>query len=293
MRELIRNGWSYHDSESERLAQELEKSEITELVEEDQGPCLRLSNHTIGEHLRDWPRARRFAEHVCGVHVNHLNWRVAGAHLAVARYMDGALGDAQQAEIDCIAASDDPVSALLGIRSILAGALAGTGNIDQARSILEAANKFASGRETSTCDREMAMVNNNVATDLINNQNLDERNSQFMRNCALAALKFWNRCGTWVHKERALYLLSLVSNRLSEYQSGLNYAQSALEVIAANGEDKVDECFIRLAAARAYKKLGSDELYADELAQADAIAKEWSDELLVKEYRDTRLKLVS
>lgn len=293
MRELIRQGWSYHDTESERLARELETSNIEELEEGDQGLCLRLSNHTIGEHLGDWSRARRFVERVSSVHGSHLNWRVAGPHIAVAWYMDGALGEAQQAEINCIAASDDPVGAYLGIRSIVAGALAGTGDIDQARSILDAANKFASAGEAKSSDREMAMVNNNVASNLLASPNLDARHGEFMRNCALAALKFWKRCGTWQNEERALYLLSLVSNRLGEYENGLNYARSALEVIEANGEDKIDECFIRLAAACAYKGLGNDELCAGELTQADSIAKNWSDESLVKEYQDTRLKLES
>ena len=62
--DLIRDGWSYHDTESERLAGELEAAGLRELKGEAPAHCLRLANHTIGEHLGDWPRARRFAEAV-------------------------------------------------------------------------------------------------------------------------------------------------------------------------------------------------------------------------------------
>jgi hypothetical protein len=53
---LLNNGWEYHDKESERLASELELAAKQEVTSSDLSPFLHLSAHTIGEHLRDWPR---------------------------------------------------------------------------------------------------------------------------------------------------------------------------------------------------------------------------------------------
>ena len=106
--DLIRDGWGYHDTESERLAGELEAANLGELKGEASAHCVRLSNHTIGEHLGDWPRARRFAEAVREATADHPGG--FGAHLAVARYMDGDTVAAQQAEIECLGAAEDPWS---------------------------------------------------------------------------------------------------------------------------------------------------------------------------------------
>ena len=91
--DLIRDGWGYHDTESERLAGELEVADLRELKGEAPAHCLRLANHTIGEHLGDWPRARRFAEAVRDATADSPVDAGFGAHLAVARYMDAALGE--------------------------------------------------------------------------------------------------------------------------------------------------------------------------------------------------------
>ena len=47
--DLIRDGWGYHDTESERLAAELERANLDELAGGGPAQCLRLSNHMIGE----------------------------------------------------------------------------------------------------------------------------------------------------------------------------------------------------------------------------------------------------
>ncbi len=113
-----------------------------------------------------------------------------------------------------------------------------------------------------------------------------------MVDCATVSLKFWKKCGTWVNEERALYLLSLVNNRLQDYCRGLEYAVSALGVINANGEEPVDEAFIRLAVARAHAGLSNRDRCSKELIKADALAAEWSDKSLTAEYQRERMKIV-
>ena len=290
---LIFEGWRYHDTESERLADELEAADLGDLDGDAAGRCLRLSNHTIGEHLDDWPRARRFAETVCAADPARLRNATSGAHLAVARYMDGAEAAAQQAEIDCLGAAQDPLATYLMVKSSLAGALAGTGRFADAGLVIGAANRLAAGLgESGSADRSMAIVNNNLASELVNRDDLDTEQARLMLACADAAHTFWKRCGTWVNEERALYLLALVHNRTGEYGRGLEYAGAALDVIGANGEEPVDEAFIRLAAAKAHLGLSNTPGRDEEVARADALAAKWSDESLVDEYHRDRAKAI-
>lgn len=292
--DLIRDGWGYHDTESERLAGELEAADLGELKGEGPGHCLRLSNHTIGEHLGDWPRARRFAEAVREAAADHPPQAGFGAHLAVARYMDGDTVAAQQAEIECLGAAEHPVDAYLTVKSFLAGALAGTGRFADAGVVIAAANRLALGLgDEATSNRSMAVTNNNLASELVESDELDSDQARLMMDCAQAAHTFWLRCGTWVNEERALYLLALVNNRVEAFRAGLQHAHAALDVIAANGEEPVDEAFIRLAAARSHIGLSDTASAKEHLATADELAEAWAEESLTTWYQGERRKVDS
>ena len=68
---------------------------------------------------------------------------------------------------------------------------------------------------------------------------------------------------------------------------------AALDVIEANGgegQEKVDEAFIRLAAAVAYAGLGNERARHEELITADAMASKWSDDTLTAAYHSERGK---
>ena len=137
----------------------------------------------------------------------------------------------------------------------------------------------------------MAVANNNLANDLVECEDLDSTGSRLMVACANAAHIFWKRCGTWVNEERALYLLALVHNRLGNHQAGLQAAQSALDVIMKNGEEPVDEAFIRMAAGVAFIGLSDVESARVQLATADALVESWPDESLVSWYQSERAKV--
>ena len=292
--DLIRDGWTYHDTESERLARELEAANFDELAGDMPGQCLRLSNHTIGEHLADWPRARRFAEAVWLAQKDRSHSEAFSANLAVARFMDGAEALAQQAEIDSLQKADDQLAAYLIVKSLLAAALAGSRRFADAGLVIVAANRLATNLNTSKAvNRNMAVANNNLASDLVESLELDENGIRLMLDCADAAHTFWKRCGTWVNEERALYLLALVNNRVGDHLTGLEHAREALSVIAENGEEPVDEAFVRLAACAAYSGLGNVDSATEQLAQADALAASWSDESLVSWYQDERTKVTT
>lgn len=287
IKDLIRDGWGYHDTESERLADELEAANLDEPAQ-----CLMLSNHTIGEHLGDWARARRFAE--AASEAGTVGWGnpKVGVHLAVARYMDDAPVAAQQAEIDALREVDDPLDVYLLVKSALARALAGSGRCADAGLVIRAANRLAAGLgESRASDRGMAVANNNLASELVESENLDEEQLGLMLDCAEAAHTFWKRCGTWVNEERALYLLALANNRVGNHARAIGFVNAALDVIAGNGEEPVDEAFIRLAAATAHVGLSETASAAECLAKADQLSATWTDQSLVDWFRSERGKV--
>lgn len=289
IKDLIRDGWGYHDTESQRLADELEASDFGGLAGEGPAHCLRLSNHTMGEHLGDWPRARRFAEAVRAATAEDSHDGTFGAHLAVARHMAGDAVASQQAEIDALRVADDPIDVYLTAKSLLAGALAGTGRFADAGRLIAAANRLATGLdESATSTRSMAIANNNLASELVEAAEWDGDRTRLMLDCAAAAHTFWSRCGTWVNEERALYLLALVNNRAGDHRAGLEHAQAALEVIAANGEEPVDQAFIGLAAAAAHIGLSDAESAVEHLARSDELVEAWTDGSLVAWYKRDR-----
>ena len=57
--ELLADGFAHHAAEPERLAQELEAASLEGVGAATLVEFLRVGNHTLGEHLADWPRDAR------------------------------------------------------------------------------------------------------------------------------------------------------------------------------------------------------------------------------------------
>jgi hypothetical protein len=96
--DLLTQGWDYHATESERLAVELE-AVAGSVGDGELDPLLHLSIHTIGEHLGDWPRARRLAEGVLAARTPRAETARAWSRLGVARAMAGDATGALAAEL--------------------------------------------------------------------------------------------------------------------------------------------------------------------------------------------------
>src|SRR6516165_8666811 len=112
---LLDDGWGYHDRESERLARELE-AEADQVHDAELGPFLHLANHTLGEHLADWPRARRLAERVLEGRTPKPETSLAWLRLGIARLMAGDATAAASAELAGLVAAADPLAALIEAR---------------------------------------------------------------------------------------------------------------------------------------------------------------------------------
>lgn len=287
--DLVEGGWNYHETESERLASELENSNYGGLTVDQVAQSLQLANHTIGEHLGDWSRAQDFVHSVLIANpLSARDSRVA-CYRYVADYMSEDHQGAMHAEMDAMISSEHPLGSYVLIKSMLAAALAGSGSIKEGFAILKALNDLASSKELpKTSIRSLAVTNNNVASELLNIESIDSDHRKLLVECATAALVFWKKCGTWINEERALYLLALVEVRIENFEGARDHSQAALRVIHSNGEEPIDEAFIRLTAAEAYCGLGELESARSHIEKANFIAEKWSDDALKAEFENTR-----
>src|SRR5580704_15013301 len=137
--QLLNDGWDYHATETERLASELEAAAATPIAAEDLIPFARLGVHTIGEHLEDWPRARRLAERVLAGRRADAETAKAWAHLWVARLLAGDPAGAAEAELAFLSAATDFRAGVIEARFMLVAALVGCGRTAEATALYGAA----------------------------------------------------------------------------------------------------------------------------------------------------------
>jgi hypothetical protein len=292
---LLEAGWSYHERESARLADELEASvEGTRDAPASWADFLRLANHTIGEHLGDWPRARRLADAVLVGQTPKPETAKAWAHLFIARLLANDPVAAAQAELTLLKANGpDFRAASVETRFMLVAALVSGKRTAEAAALYAAALDLARGLGDAAPHRAVAVASNNLASELVEAPTRSREEDALMTEAAEAAHEFWRRCGTWVHDERALYLKALVASALGRWAEAIVHADAALAIIAANGDEPVDAAFLTLARSRAHRAVGSAAASAADLAAADAAAAGWDDDGLKAWYAEERAKAVS
>ena len=287
LEELINGGWGRHETETEAVAQELE--EHVGLVA-DPGHAAAfsaLASHTVGEHLGDWSRAARLIEAaVKGLQDDAAltsSLILLGVSLEFGEDADGATAAFDRARA---LAGDDAVFA---VRTHLARASAYMGvgtSADLLREHQSAMEVVSEMTDTASVDRLVAIISNNAASHLMEQEELSREEADGMLRIAEAAKGSWTRAGEWVNHERADYLMALVHNRISEWGEGLAAADAGLATIAANGEEPIDEAFLQLARAQALAGLGEDAGRDEALRTADALAAEWDGAL--KAYYDSQ-----
>jgi len=287
---LLDDGWAYHDTESERLAGELEAAALPA------PPALwrrflDLSNHTIGEHLGDWPRARRLADRLLAGQTPDAATAGAWAKLAAARFLAGDAVGALVAETEGVRAAADAKDALIDSRIAVASALIGSKRVGEGAAVYQAVLDLAESAGGRASDRAVAVASNNLASELVEQAGRSPDEDRLMRRAAAAGLSFWRRCGTWVNEERALYLMALVANAVCEPKEALGHIEASLGLIAANGEEPIDVTFLTLAKANALAGLGDAEGHRQALAAADADAAAWDEPGLKAWYAGERARI--
>ena len=291
---LLRDGWDYHDDDSERLARALEAAADHEVTTADLSRFLQLSSHTIGEHLGDWPRALKLGRRI-------LEGRTATSETAKAfgrLYVAAVLADdavaAADLELSCLKGAGEAFgAALLDMRFMLAAALIGAKRTGEAARLYRGALDLVGlVSETQQLDRAIAVTSNNLAWEFYEMPARTDDENALMRLSAETSLKYWLKCGNWINAELAHYLNAVIANVLGDYAAGLMHADAALPIIAANGERPFDMAMLQLARAESLAAMGDYESAARAIGDADASASVLAEPGLKTQYAAMRAKIV-
>jgi hypothetical protein len=274
LKDLLTQGWAYHATESARFAGELEASADAARQTPDQlARYLRVSTHTIGEHLGDWARARRLGDVVLAGLTPSTETAKAWAHLAIARLLAGDAAGAAEAEIAWLGAATDGVAAAaIELKFMLVSALVGGGQAAEATPIYLAGLDLARRQEVSSVCQTASAVSNALATELLEAPSRTADAAALMRIAADAAHEFAVKSGGWYDEFCGHYLKALVANVAGEPDTALAHVDQGMALIVANGRSPIDEAFLHLTRAHAYQLRGEPNESRLELSRSDAIA---------------------
>lgn len=230
-----------------------------------------LINHLQGEILGDWPAAWSLQSQLPSAEPSAKQLR----NQAVAADLAGAAPAAQDlgrrlAEVLAVPPSNaDLAIALAALQHQAPGQEAAAAYLR-----LRALLPMAATVDASAADAMLAAALSNVLSGLLERAvpTLDAPDAAALRQGAALARQLWERTGTWLQQERACYLQALVANRLEEWAEARNWARQGLELIAAHGEEAVDQAFLLLELARACGRLELREAAEQARAQAQALA---------------------
>lgn len=293
--DLINNGWARHDKETAALATDLEEHYGLADTPQRAVGFFGLANHTIGYHLKDWPRALRLAQRVIGRFKPEPALSPVFASLAIAQFMTGDESAALASECKAVELSTDPLASMVRTRVLLSSELSDGGRLEEGARLYQAVLALARSRtEKLGCDRAIGVTSNNLASNLREKKGRTPAEDELMLSAALASREFWKKSGgTWENDERAEYLLALVQIELKKPDEALQHAAKGLEIIAANGPEKVDEAFLNLAAAHAHRVKGDQAGHKTSLARADELAAGFDDQGLKDWFAGERAKMLA
>jgi hypothetical protein len=274
LQKLLDDGWLYHDSESDRLAGELEAAADAGIEPGFLAPFLHLSTHTIGEHLHDWTRALRLGKRVLDGRAPTPETAKAWGRLQVAAVLAGDSIVAAELELSYLnAAGGDIGAAVLDMRFMLVGALVGTKRLGEAARLYGGAVALVERMNPPDfLNRTVAAVSNNLGWELYELPSRSSDMDVLMRLCADTSLRFWLMCGNWINEERALYFRALVCNAVGDAKAALTDAEKALAVIYSHGRRPLDAALLHLARASALGALDDASGKSRALADADVAA---------------------
>jgi hypothetical protein len=286
---LLYDGFDQHAGDSEAYAQALEAAVQGEVPDRHLAQFAKVGVHTLGEHLRDWPRARRLTDRLLAARTPTAETSKAWAHLHVARLLAGDAAGAAEAEVAAyLGAGPDFRAAAVETKFLLVAALVGAGRAVEAAAIYNGALNLARALGDAAPSRAIAVASNNLAMELLEAPSRTDSEAALMQSAATAAHEFWAKAGNWLNDARAAYLEAQVANALNEAAVALAHLDGALALIEANGGAAIDETFLHLARAHALRLAGDEAASAAELARCDDDALGWDDDGLVAWYAQER-----
>lgn len=243
-----------HDDEPERAADCLMTLNLASLDDNGARTCAFLLNHVLGEKLGRWPQA---LDSLAALAQRDSAPLPVLRQLAVAAEFanDAAQGEAASARLAAQAGVDVALAralvslAALGFRSLSAADAPQLGAL-AAKTCAAPAGPLDAGFATSF---------NNVTTALYyatREAPLTAELRGALRRGADAALLFWLRAGGWMEHERAHYLRAKIALRTGEPVAAVAHAERGLTIVAMNGDDPIEKCFLLQLLAASVERAG-------------------------------------
>jgi hypothetical protein len=249
--------------------------------------------HTTGEHLKDWPRARRLAERVLEGQAPEAATAKAWAFLSIARLLAGDAASAAAAELAWMgAAPDGPGAAAVEAKFLLVAALVGSGQAGAAEPLYLAAVDLARRSDAAAVATAASQVSGTLATNLLEAPSRTPAEMTLMRLAADAMHEFAQQSGCdWYVDQVGHYLRAMVANLSGEPDAALAHVEAAMALIEANGGSPIDETFLHLTSAHARHLRGEAAAAAEALARSDAMAAAFDQPGLLDWHRDERARV--
>lgn len=290
--EMISTGWRNHSDDPEGVTDLLNKNVGLVDSADKLARFGALLVHHFGGHLTRWDTAETLFTGVIEPFRAGLDDVQVLVLQAICQYMNGNQ-HALSTEAQAIALSpNSPFAPITLIRVRLAEALLCTGQLELGATVARTALQLLNEGLPEGSERTVAVSMNNIASELVERSPRTSDEDALMLETALVAQRAWQAAGSWVNWERADYLLAFVHNATGSHDKALLVADHGLDLIRANnGEEKVDEAFLRLQKAAALKHSGRQQESSDELERAVSLVREVGEDWLDDWFADVRQKL--
>jgi len=276
-----------HDDDPSRGAEVLREIAPSQLPTERRPSYAFLLNHVLGEKLNRWDEALQRQRQLIDASRPApavVLWRQAATAARLAGD-DAAAHEFTSAFAQASGAPPERCAELLQLSAAMfrVPGLGASQAGDETLAALAPLSQ-AAWQEASPLDAAVAACANNLASGLVERPTADLQHDTAraaLEHAAVQGQRFWQRAGTWVHHERALYLRAMVGNALNAPQDARAHALAALALLDAHDSEHaedVDRAFIELERGHACARLGLAAEAAEATGNAHALAGRFGDE---------------
>lgn len=252
--EYLKNAWSIHPTESQKLLDEFRQHFSLLKTSDDVLAMAELITHVTGEHLGKWSEGLHY--------LNTLKHNPLLKDFSEIDRLMASLSLALDSRFSIDSYSDSDQVIILGMT---ASALASQNDTIRASEYLERAHDIAK-RKLSKMDpaiRSLAEEANNIAFILEEKETCTKVEMNLMIQAAFIGRKYWEAVGTWKEIERAEYRLAQTFLKAQVLDKAYDHAEKCLAIIAENNNEPLEVFFgfksLALIEKARKNKLGFDE----------------------------------
>lgn len=237
---FIEQAWAAHATQPHEVADALLARAAALPADDDGAAALRLAEHVLLGHLADVAAYARFV----GMLMPTLSQAEATAPIVARMAWSLATLQGRDAEPLPDAAR---WRALHGLWSVAVA----RGEADRAWRELQAEVPRALLHADAAARQALAATANNLAGDLLDGARGDAGRDRLMLAAATASRSLWGSAGTWVHAERAEWMLARCQAAAGDGAAALAHARACLAAIDAHAGEPQADAFERFFAHEA------------------------------------------